>query len=105
MRLLTLLLIMPLAHACWFYSKEKTLQKIKNVMHEHDIKEISKDNIQSSLTQLPAPIKWAVNTVGVHTIFDDCDMNGDNIITTQEMKDSNTCLTSCVKLGLVNGIL
>jgi hypothetical protein len=105
MRLMTLFLLLPLTQACWFYSKEKTLNKIKNIMHEHNMKEISKNNIQSSLQKLPAPIKWAVNTVGINTIFEDCDVNKDNIITTQEMQISDTCLTSCFKLCLVNGVL
>jgi hypothetical protein len=105
MRQLILFLLLPLTNACWLYSKENTLNKIELLLQEHNIKQVSRENIASCTNSLPAPIKWAINTVGVDTIFEDCDANKDSIITIEEMKDSQTCLTSCIKLGIVNSIL
>lgn len=104
MRLLFVLLMhtLTLTNACWFYSRESSVQKIKDLLEKNHISEISKTDIRGITSSLPAPIQWAINTVGVNAIFEDCDANGDNTLTVYEIEHTETCLASCVKMGILN---
>lgn len=92
-------------HACWFYSKQHTVDKIRKMLETAHVQALTKDYVTSLTKTLPAPVSWAINTIGVETAYKDCDMNMDGILTVQEMSDSVTCLASCSKLAIVNSVL
>lgn len=93
------------ARACWFYSKQRTLDKIKDALERAHIEKLTKSSISAATKTLPAPVTWAIESIGVDAAFRDCDENQDGILTLQEMADSQTCLTSCAKLAIVNSVL
>ena len=93
------------AQACWFYSKQRTVEKIKKMLETAHVQALTKDYVTSLTKTLPAPVSWAINTIGVDTAYKDCDMNMDGILTVQEISDSVTCLASCSKLAIVNSVL
>ena len=97
-----LMCAVTLTNACWFYSKEKSVQKIKHLLEKEHISEISKSYIKDVTSSLPAPVQWAINSIGVHTIFEDCDANGDDTLTVFEIEHTDTCLSSCTKMGILN---
>lgn len=91
--------------ACWFYSKQTTIEKIRAKMNEIHLSQLSKTSLTKLAKTLPAPISWAVNVIGIENAYKDCDINRDNIITLEEMSESYTCLDSCTKLAVVNSVL
>jgi len=93
---------MTLSNACWFYSKEDSIGKIKNLMEREHLTVISKSYIKDLTSTLPAPVQWAINSVGVNTIFKDCDANGDDTLTLSEIEHTDTCLASCAKMYILN---
>lgn len=103
--LAVLLCMITQVQACWFYSKQQTLEKIRIKLETEHVTQLSKDYLTSLTKSLPAPVSWAIESIGIDTAFKDCDINKDNIITLQEMADSNTCLVSCAKLAIVNSVL
>lgn len=93
---------LALSNACWFYSKEDSVRKIKNLMEREHLTVISKSYIQDLTASLPAPVQWAINSVGVNTAFKDCDTNGDDTLTLSEIEHTDTCLASCAKMYILN---
>ena len=93
------------ADACWFSTKESTLEKIKGHMAKEHITQVDHDYLDGLCARMPAPVCWAVNKIGIDAAFVDCDANKDGIITLAEMQDTETCLASCTKLAVLNAVL
>lgn len=103
MRLLLLVALLPSVNACWFYSKESTLVKIKQHLGTHVF--IDREYISEMERNMPKIISWAIEQIGVDEAFKDCDANKDGKITVKEMEDTETCLASCTKLTVLNTVL
>lgn len=91
--------------ACWIGTKEKTLEKIKIRLAEDHATQVDRPYLDGMCARMPAMVCWAVNKIGVDAAFEDCDANRDGIITIKEMHDTDTCLTSCTKLAVLNMVL
>ena len=102
MRLLLFISLFTSANGCWWYSKEESLKKIENVMQGTFV---DRAIVQEMEEKLPAVFTWAVEKIGVETMFTDCDTNKDGKLTIDEARTSGTCLTSCWKLAVLNSIL
>ena len=94
---------LPVSQACWLYSKEAAVAKIENLLG--DRVSVDREYINMLEKTLPKAVSWAIEKIGVDAAFEDCDANKDGKITVQEMKDTDTCLVSCVKLGVLNVVL
>jgi hypothetical protein len=105
MRGIMLLMLLGRADACWIGTKEGTLEKIKGRMAEEHITQVDHAYLDGLCARMPAPVCWAVNKIGIDAAFVDCDANKDGIITQNEMRDTDTCLTSCTKLAALNMVL
>ncbi len=103
MRLLLTLCLLSAAESCWFVSKENTLKKIKTHLGKRTF--VDRAYIREMETTMPKIIAWAIEQIGVDSAFKDCDADGDGRITTDEMRDTETCLTSCTKLSVLNTVL
>lgn len=104
MRWLIVLAMLGVSDACWIGTKEGTLEKI--LVHvEKGRDSFDKPFIDNLCKTLPAPIAWAARKIGTEAAFKDCDANRDGMITVQEMRDTDTCLTDCTKLALLNMVL
>ncbi len=103
MRLLLFVTLLTSVNACWFYSKESTLVKIKQ--HLGDRAFIDRDYVSEMERNMPKIISWAIEKIGVDEAFKDCDANQDGKITVKEMEDTGTCLASCTKLAVLNTVL
>ena len=104
MRWLVVCLMIGVSDACWIGTKQNTLKKI--LAHvPHDMDSFDKPFIEKLCRTLPAPIAWAARKIGTETAFRDCDANRDGVITVQEMRDTDTCLTDCTKLAILNMVI
>ena len=103
MRLLLTFCLLPFAESCWFVSKENTLQKIKTRLGKRTF--VDRAYIRDMESTMPKLISWAIEQIGVDSAFEDCDADRDGKITTDEMRDTETCLTSCTKLSVLNTVL
>lgn len=97
-----MLLFLPVVHGCWLYSKENMVNKIDKLLNGRDV---SRAYIKELERKLPKAVSWAIGEIGIETAFTDCDENKDGIITVNEMRDMDTCMASCVKLGVLNMVL
>ena len=93
---------LTLTDACWFYSKEDSVKKIKILMEKEQLSMVSKSYIQDLTASLPAPVQWVINSFGVDTAFKDCDANGDDAISLTEIESTTTCLDTCTKMYVLN---
>lgn len=98
-----LLAFLPVSDACWLYSKDAAITKIKYLLGDHTY--VDRDYIHTLEKSLPKAVSWAIEKIGVEAAFEDCDANSDGKITLSEMKDTGTCLASCVKLAVLNAVL
>lgn len=98
----TLLLFLPMANGCWLYSKDNMVNKIDKLL---DGRYVNRKLIHDLEKMLPKAISWAVDKIGVETAFADCDANKDGTITVKEMRETDTCLSSCTKLAVLNMVL
>ena len=98
-----LLAWLPVANACWFLSKEPAVKKIENLLEDRT--SINKDYVDELKKELPKVVSWAIDKIGVDTIFTDCDANRDGTITVKEMEDTDTCVSSCASLIIINTVL
>lgn len=98
----TLLLFLPMANGCWLYSKDNMVNKIDKLL---DGRYVNRKLIHDLEKMLPKSVSWAVNKIGVETAFADCDANKDGTITVKEMRETDTCLSSCTKLAVLNMVL
>lgn len=98
-----LLTFLPVSNACWFYSKDSAIDKIKNKLDGRTY--VDRDYIHGLEKSLPKAVAWAIDKIGVDAAFEDCDANRDGKITLEEMRDTGTCLTSCTKLAVLNTVL
>lgn len=105
MRGVMLMMLLGRADACWIGTKEGTLKKIKGRLAEEHITQLDHAYLDGLCARMPAPVCWAVNKIGIDAAFVDCDANKDGIITISEMRDTDTCLTSCTKLAVLNMVL
>jgi len=103
MRWLLLALCIGGAQACWFVSKERTLEKITHILDTRT--SVDRPYIEDLCTKMPAPFAWAVRKIGIEAALKDCDENTDGTITLLEMKSMDTCLTDCAKLAILNMVL
>lgn len=103
MRVLLLVTLLSNVNACWFYTKESTLVKIKQHLGTRAF--IDRDYIYETERNMPKIISWAIEQIGVEEAFKDCDANKDGRITVKEMEDVETCLASCTKLAALNTVL
>lgn len=103
MRLLLFLCFILNAEACWFYSKQTTLDKIKQHLGTRTF--VDRSYIYDMKSKLPKLITWAIEAIGVDNTFEDCDANKDGKITLQEMVYTTTCLSSCTKLAILNTVV
>lgn len=103
MRLLLLMAVLTSVDACWFYSKENTLVKIKKLLGSRTF--IDRAAVREMEKDMPKIISWAIEQIGVEDAFRDCDANQDGKITVIEMEDTATCMTSCTKLAVLNTVL
>ena len=103
MKLLLLVTLLTSVNACWFYSKESTLVKIKQHLSTRAF--IDRDYVSEMERKMPKIISWAIEQIGVDEAFKDCDANKDGKITVKEMQDTGTCLASCTKLAVLNTVL
>ena len=55
--------------------------------------------------KLPMIFSWAVSQIGVERAFKDCDENNDGRITVKEIRNDDSCLSSCFTMGIVNAAL
>ena len=97
------LAFLPISEACWLYSKDSAIDKIEHLLG--DRVSVDREYIDMLEKTLPKAVSWAIEKIGVDAAFQDCDANGDGKITVQEMKDTGTCLASCVKLAVLNAVL
>lgn len=97
------LAFLPVSNACWFYSKDSAIDKIKNKLDGRTY--VDKAYIHELEKSLPKAVTWAIEKIGVEAAFEDCDANRDGKITLDEMRDTGTCLTSCTKLAVLNTVL
>jgi hypothetical protein len=100
-----LLMLLGRADACWIGTKEGTLEKIKGRMAKEHITQVDHDYLDGLCARMSAPVCWAVDKIGIDAAFVDCDANKDGILTIAEMRDTDTCLTSCTKLAVLNMVL
>ena len=98
-----LLAFLPVSNACWLYSKDTVIAKIENLLG--DKTSVDREYIHVLEKTLPKAVSWSIDKIGVDTAFEDCDANKDGKITLEEMKHTDTCLTSCVKLAVLNAAL
>ena len=98
----TLLLFLPLANGCWIYSKEKMVNKIDKLL---DGKDVDRNYVHDLEKMLPKAVSWAIEKIGVDNAFIDCDANKDGKITIKEMRETDTCMSSCTKLAVLNMVL
>ena len=98
----TILLFLPVVNGCWLYSKENIVNKIDKLL---DGRDVNRKFVRDLEKMLPKAVSWAVDTIGVETAFADCDANKDGTITVKEMRDTDTCLSSCTKLAVLNMVL
>ena len=103
MRLLLTFCLLTFAESCWFVSKENTLQKIKTRLGERVF--IDRAYIHELDSTMPKLISWAIEQIGVDSAFDHCDVDKNGKITIDEMREAETCLTSCTKLSVLNTVL
>ncbi len=94
---------LPISEACWLYSKDSAIDKIEHLLGDRTY--VDRDYVDILEKTLPKAVSWAIEKIGVDAAFEDCDANGDGKITVQEMKDTGTCLASCVKLAVLNAVL
>ena len=104
MRWLLLMGMFGVSNACWIGTKEGSLKKILSYVHDGR-DSFDKPFIDNLCKTLPAPIAWAANKIGTEAAFRDCDANGDGVITIKEMRETDTCLTDCTKLAILNMVL
>jgi len=97
MRLLLLFLTLTAAQACWFYSKQDTVDKIANIIDQP----LTRTYVEKKIHQLSPAIQWTIEKLNVD-IFEDCDANNDDTITMKELRETSTCLDSCLKLAAAN---
>jgi hypothetical protein len=102
MRILIMLSLLQCGNACWFVEKQTTCDKIEDLLTEKGRTGVDRAFIDKMLEELPAPFAWAANSIGVPQAFEDCDANRDGTIEMQEMRETNTCLSTCTKLTIVN---
>lgn len=93
------------AEACWLYSKDSAVQKIENVLATKDRASVNRVFIHDMCEEMPKVFSWAVEQIGVESAFEDCDSNKDGTITLKEMRETDTCLSSCTKLAILNMVL
>lgn len=98
-----LLAFLPVSNACWMYSKDSAIGKIEYLLGDQTY--VDRDYIHILEKKLPKAVSWAIEKIGVDAAFEDCDANRDGKITLEEMKNTDTCLTSCVKLAILNAVL
>tara|TARA_Y100001958_G_C21237031_1_gene563717 strand:- start:2845 stop:3156 length:312 start_codon:yes stop_codon:yes gene_type:complete len=103
MRWLVLLLSIMHTQACWFISKENTLEKITKILEPRT--SVDRPYIEDMCKKMPAPFAWAVRQIGIEPALKDCDENKDGVITLEEMKSMDTCLTDCAKLTIIHMVL
>ena len=103
MRLLVLLCLIIGAKSCWFVSKENTLNKI--IKHLDKRTYLDREYVHEMENTMPKLISWAIEQIGVDSAFKDCDADNDGKITIDEMRETETCLTSCTKLSILNTVL
>ena len=103
MRLLLIFWLLSFAESCWFVSKENTLQKIKTHLGKRTF--VDRAYIRELESTMPKIISWAIEQIGVDSAFEDCDADRDGKITIDEMRETETCLTSCTKLSVLNTVL
>ena len=97
------LTFLPVSNACWLYSKDAAVAKIEKELHGRTY--IDRSYVYELEKKLPKAVSWAINAIGVDAAFKDCDANQDGKITLEELKHTDTCLTSCAKLAIVNAVL
>lgn len=97
------LAFVPVANACWLYPKDAALAKIEKRLGDHTY--VDRAMINAIEASMPKAVSWAIEKIGVESAFKDCDANKDGKITLEEMKTTDTCLTSCVKMALLNTVL
>lgn len=98
-----LLVFLPVSNACWLYSKDSAIAKIQHLLGDQT--SVDREYIHTLEKKFPKAVTWAIEMIGLDTAFKDCDANQDGKITLEEMKHTDTCLTSCVKLGVLNAVL
>ena len=98
-----LLAFLPVANACWLYSKDDAIKKIQKRLGDYTY--VDREMIHSIEAYMPKAVSWAVEAIGVDTAFKDCDANNDGKITIEEMKHTDTCMSSCAKLAILNAVL
>ena len=86
-------------------TKESTLEKIKRRLARENMPQLDRSYFEGMCARLPAPACWAVNNIGIDAAFEDCDADKDGTITLDEMRDTDTCLSSCTKLTVLNMVL
>lgn len=94
---------LPVSNACWLYSKDSAIAKIQHLLGDQT--SVDREYIHTLEKNLPKAVSWAIEKIGVDAAFEDCDANKDGKITLEEMKHTDTCLASCVKLGVLNAVL
>lgn len=98
-----ILSFLPVSNACWLYSKDAAIDKIRIKLGDRVY--VDRDYIHILEKTMPKAVSWAIDKIGVDAAFEDCDANRDGKITLDEMRDTDTCLTSCVKLAILNAVL
>ena len=97
------LAFLPVSNACWLYSKDAAVAKIQQKLGDRVY--VDRAYIHELERTLPKAVSWAIEHIGVDAAFEDCDANKDGKITLDEMKHTDTCLTSCTKLAVLNAVL
>lgn len=98
-----LMAYIPVSNACWMYSKESAIAKIKDRLDDRTY--VDRAYIRVLEKKLPKAVSWAIEAIGVDHAFEDCDANRDGKITLEEMRHTDSCLTSCAKLAVLNAVL
>jgi hypothetical protein len=94
---------LPVTNGCWFLSKDTAINKIEHLLGNRDY--IDRAYVNSIEKHLPKAVTWAIEQIGVESAFTECDSDRDGRITIHEMRETDLCLSSCMKLTIINSVL
>ena len=95
--------------ACWFQSREKSVNLISKFARESGFdvaRGVSRHDLDKGIALLPTGISYVVSKAGgVQEIMKRCDLNGDGYVHLAEIQVESECLNACWKQIAINTFL
>jgi len=101
LRLLALFFTIASSEGCWYQSKDGAVKQIERFLKTSvPFPElgVTAKQLGSVMVHAPFAVQWAIERVGaVAGVLRDCDLDGNGIITIDEIYAAETCLDACWK--------